>query len=864
MKINNCKYSEISESINKFKSYLIVTISVISVLSSCCSNPVQSQTTTLELNSNWHFRKYADQLWLPAKVPGTVHMDLLKNKIIPDPFFGDNEKKLQWIGHSDWVYLCNFDVDNELFGRKNIDIVFEGMDTRAKVWLNDSLIITADNMFRTWKSDVKQLLRRKDNKIIILFESPLKVNQKSKSLPYTLPGGERVFTRKAQYQFGWDWGPVFVTCGIWKPVRLCGWDDIKLEDVQVYQQYIVKERASLDVELEIYSDLDQVIDLMVTYGRRDSVLLSEKIYVSHGKNFIEKQLIIDNPRLWWCNGMGEPYLYHLGFELMKSNKILSSKNLKIGLRKIELFQEKDSAGTTFYFRLNGVPVFMKGANYIPQDNFLTRVDTQMFASLISDAVECHMNMLRVWGGGIYEKDIFYDLCDEKGILVWQDFMFACAMYPGDDDFIGNVRQEAIENVRRLHNHPCIALWCGNNEIDEGWHNWGWQKQYHYSGDDSAKIWHDYLKLFNDVLQSVLRVHDRERPYVLSSPEFGWGHEESLKQGDQHYWGVWWGKEPFEMYQKKVGRFASEYGFQGLPDINTINSFTNKKDRSLGSPVLKSHEKHPVGFETIDTYMIREYKKPKELEKYIYTSQLVQAYGIRNAIEAHRRAAPYCMGTLYWQFNDCWPVISWSSRDYYGRWKALQYFVKDSYRDVLVSFKDNKNKIDIYIVNDKLYHLKGALNVLIEDFNGKIIWQDVVNTNAPALSSGIYYHFDKAISDSFDQGKILLQAFFIVLDEKKQGYENTYYFKTPMMLKLANPSIKYDIIIGDNGLYQVKLRSDKLVKNIYIYFKDSEIKLPVNYFDMLPNIDYVFDIKSEFTVRQLKKKFRYITVYDINQ
>ena len=411
---------------------------------------------------------------------------------------------------------------------------------------------------------------------------------------------------------------------------------------------------------------------------------SEKITLQKGLNSYKTKLSVPDPKLWWPNGMGDQPLYQLDFQIESSNSV-DSQNVIFGIRQIELVQQKDSIGESFYFKINGKPFFAKGANYIPQDNFPSRVPDEKYIQTIQTALDANMNMLRVWGGGIYEKDIFYDLCDQKGILVWQDFMFACTMYPGDSAFIENVRQEAIYQVKRLRNHPSIALWCGNNEVDEGWHNWGWQKALNYSASDSTEVWNNYLKIFEKILPEAVSLYSPYTPYIPSSPQNGWGRKESLTHGDAHYWGVWWGAEPFEIYEEKVGRFMSEYGFQGFPDLKTLDSCLLPEDRNLLSPALLNHQKHPRGMELIRTYMELEYKVPDEFEDYAYVSQLVQAYGIKKAIEAHRRAMPRCMGTLYWQLNDCWPVISWSSVDYYNRWKALHYFVRQAYQDVTYFF-----------------------------------------------------------------------------------------------------------------------------------------------------------------------------------
>lgn len=416
---------------------------------------------------NWHFRKRGDSKWLVASVPGTVHTDLLQSKIIENPFYGTNEKQLQWIEIEAWEYEANFAVSSEELKNQIIELQFDGLDTYAEILLNGKTILKADNMFRTWKIDVKKQLKKGNNTLHIIFESAVKKGKsEAKKLSYTLPGDEKIFTRKAQYQYGWDWGPRFVTAGIWKNVHLNFQNSATIQNVKFEQKVLTDAKAELVFVTTIDCQKPGTYSLKIN----DKV---ENVVLKKGLNQLIINYEIPNPKRWWSNGLGEAHLYPFQISLVKNNEILSSKKLSIGLRTLELVQEKDPVGKSFYFKLNGVPVFMKGANVIPPDSFMPRVKDSVYISIVQNAVEANMNMLRVWGGGVYGDDIFYEECDKKGILVWQDFMFACAMYPGDEAFLQNVKHEVIDNVNRLQNHPSLALWCGNNENDEGWHNWGW-------------------------------------------------------------------------------------------------------------------------------------------------------------------------------------------------------------------------------------------------------------------------------------------------------------------------------------------------------------------------------------------------------
>ena len=489
---------------------------------------------------------------------------------------------------------------------------------------------------------------------------------------------------------------------------------------------------------------------------------------------------------------------------------------------------------------------MKGANYIPPESFMSKMTYNKYENTIETAVKSNMNMIRVWGGGVYENDAFYTLCDQKGILVWQDFMFACALFPVDEAFVSNVKQEVRDQVVRLQNHACIALWCGNNEVDEGWKNWGWQKQYRYSKSDSTTIWNNYQRLFEKEIPSVLDsiVSKENNRYWPSSPSIGWGKKESLTQGDSHYWGVWWGMEPLETYSKKVGRFMSEYGFQGMPDVKTIETFAKPSEMSLTSEAVKAHQKHPTGFETIQTYMERDYKVPTEFEDYIYVSQLLQARGFKIAIEAHRSAMPYCMGSLYWQLNDCWPVTSWSSTDYYGRWKAAQYQIKRSFESKLIVINgvennDTKelNSIKIQIVNEGLNDENGTLNWNLIKLDGTELYK---NSKSIVLNSNTVTNATELLNSEIPDRKLLndclLHAEFI--NSKGEKTVANYFFVSPKNLTLQKPNITYKFI--DNA--HVELSTNTLAKDVCIQGEGLEFE--DNYIDLLPNEKRVIAFKGK--------------------
>lgn len=835
----NCLFKKFNSSSGWLLFYLLISFGV------CSQNSVR-----LLNKENWRFHKITESQSYPATVPGTIHTDLFTNKLIPDPFFADNEKHIQWIENEDWEYKTDFTVSKKELASSHIELEFDGLDTYATVYVNDSLILKADNMFRSWNKNIKQYLRLGKNNLRIVFASAVKKGKEELAkLPYTLPGDEKIVTRKAQYQYGWDWGPRFVTCGIWKPVRLRFWDKVKILDVSYTQQTLTDSLAQLSFTITVDVSVPGIYELAMYLdtikGNENIVLPTRNSLLEKGVHALTLDCTIKHPKRWWSNGLGEAFLYPLRIAIGNKSTLLDQKQLSIGLRTIELVQEKDKAGSSFYFKLNGVPVFMKGANYIPADNFLPRVSSETYHTLIKEAKDAHMNMLRVWGGGVYADDEFYKACDRNGILVWQDFMFACAMYPGDKAFTDNVAQEVKDNVNRLKHHACIALWCGNNEIDEGWKNWGWQKQYHYSAKDSAEIWNNYTNLFHRVIPETLHGSAQNAIYWPSSPSIGWGRKESLLQGDAHYWGVWWGMEPFDMYEKKVGRFMSEYGFQGMPEISTLKTIASKNDLNFSSGAIKNHQKHGTGYETIKTYMARDYKVPENFENFIYVSQLTQALGMKTAIEAHRRTMPYCMGSLYWQLNDCWPVTSWSSLDYYNTPKALQYEVKRAFSDVLISFENKHDSLYVYVISDKLKTIHGNLSMRFMNMEGKSIFEETKPAIVEANSSKVKLQYPlKTFFNETDAGKCILHIEFNSASSSIASAN--YFFVRPKDLLLSKPTFtsKTDL----KGAY-IEISSDVFAKDVWI--NTDELELSDNFFDLLPGEKKRIRIKQKKTSGPLK-------------
>lgn len=722
-----------------FRSWLIVLI-LISILG-CRENSKMLQKH--ELTKNWKFRQEGESEWFEATVPGVVHTDLLSHDLIPHPWIGTNENKVQWIENENWEYESQFTSSTELLKHENIDLVFDGLDTYASVFLNDSLILEANNMFRSWRVPVKELLKKGNNKLEVKFHSPISYNLPAlRRLDYELPAGSETvankvspFTRKAPYHFGWDWGPRLVTSGIWRPVYLESWNSARIENIRIIQKKLSNSLAQLEAIVTVNSRESQRLDIDVEEKQTSKE-------VQEGITEIKIPFEIENPKRWWPNGWGDQALYHIPVSLIINGVLLDSTSVNIGLRIVELVQERDSIGESFYFKVNGEPLFARGANYIPQSHFLPSISSDDYKRLIEDVKDANMNMIRVWGGGIYENDLFYDLCDQNGILVWQDLMFAGSMYPGDSSFIQNVKEEVIDNVVRLRNHPSIIHWNGNNEIEVAWKNWGWQKQYGYSSEDSAKIWNDYLSLFHNKIPRLLSELD-DRPYTPTSPLSNWGTPENFNYSSMHYWGVWHGKDDFEGYYENVGRFMSEYGFQSFPDMETIKFFADSSSWSLDSEVMEHHQKSYVGNGLIKEQIEKYFSEAENFQDFIEKSQQAQAIAMQMAIDAHRLNKGHCWGSLFWQLNDCWPGPSWSSIDVFGRRKIFYEHLKTLFAPVaLIPFKDG-DKLTISLVNDELQDFQGTMKLIFWDSKN-----EVRKVEMPVYCAG--YNLGKVYEIELDQ------------------------------------------------------------------------------------------------------------------
>jgi beta-mannosidase len=835
-----------------------------------------AEPSSRNLDSGWQFRVASNtdrsdvKDWHPAQVPGVVQTDLLHSGLIADPFDRDNEFRLQWIGLADWEYQTTFQLDAAALAHEHADLIFEGLDTFADVYLNDQNILHADNMFRRWRIPAKSLLKPGANTLRIVFHSAVeKMIPYVKSLPYVLPsisnfnfGNEEniataPYTRKAPYHYGWDWGPRFITAGIWQPVRLESWDALRIANFHIHQQSVSADSANVTAELEIEATRAVTATLESVYDEMSgpkTVLRLSMLELNAGINHVSFPIRIAKPKLWYPVGYGLQSRYRFSAAILIGRDIVARAEVKTGLRSIELRRVPDQWGKSFEFAVNGISVFAKGADVIPFDSFPNRVTPENHRAILQSARDAHMNMVREWGGGYYESDDFYDICDELGIMVWQEFMFGGDMVPGDTAFQENVRQEAIDQIKRLRDHPSIVLWCGNNEVETAWHHWGDRREFQtsISPDTRDRVWQDYVILFADVLRSAVTQYADPAPYMPSSPSANFEEPpDNPHNGDMHYWAVWHQQAPPGDYTKQFPRFMSEFGFQSFPEMRTIHTFANQPgDFDIHSTVMQAHQKNKGGNDRILTYMLREYREPKDFASFVYLSQVQQAEIIKIGAEHLRRQRPRTMGSLYWQLNDCWPVASWASIDYYGRWKALHYYARRFYDDVLISPFLHDDKVDVYVVSDKLQPLSGTIHMRLLDFSGNVLLEQNKDVQIAAQSSTISFTADKATLAA----KGDLRRSFLVFDLEVAGKKvsrNLVFFDVTHNLELP-VAPKIDVTLSKNAEdYTVTLQSSKLARNVLLSFGDLEAQTSDNYLDLLPGEMITVRVKSPATLEQLR-------------
>ena len=802
--------------------------------------------------------------WLPATVPGDVHLDLLKNGKIPDPFYRDNEARLQWIEKAGWEYRTTIVATKATLARENVELVFEGLDTACTIYLNAQRIASPDSMFQEWRFDVRSRLHEGANELRIVFPAPMKaaeaVAEKDPwhSRTHTDPKG---YIRKAVYEFGWDWGPRFATSGVFRPAYLDVWDGARVKDIFVEQEGVTAASAHLDVHADLLASQEATAKVSMSYGIGGEELhIDRLVTLAPGTNRISFPVEIAHPRLWFPSGYGAQPIYRFHISVNEDGRELDAGDAKTGLRSVVLRRDLDKWGRSFEFVVNGIPVFAKGADIIPFDSFPNRVTTEKYRHILQSAKDANMNMVRLWGGGYYETEEFYDICDELGLMVFHDLMFGNNWQPGTYDFKQNIEREAEYQMTRLRNHPSIVLWDGNNETED-LRDWNGNGQLPPAVHE--RIWEDYLTEFSGILARTEARVDPEIPYWPSTPSADYEElTDAYQSGDNHDWTVWHGGADFAEYEKRPWRFVSEYGFQSFPEMKTIESFTLPEDRaSIFTPVMKAHQKNGDGNRLIQEYMKRYFGEPKDFASFLYASQVLQAEGIKVGAESFRRKMPETMGSLFWQLNDCWPVASWASIDYFGRWKALQYYARRFYAPILVSPHVEGGTLSIYIVSDKTAPLDGTLRLRIMDFAGKVVKETNQNVEIDPLASKIYQQVPLVeLSGGNATG---WSGLFGVADLTVGGQEvsrNLVYFVPSKQIQLPHVSVAAEISQAGDG-YAVTLSSAELARSVYVSFGDLDAEFSDNYFDLLPETKQTIHVTSKATLADLKSHMKVLSLAD---
>ena len=781
----------------------------------------------LSLNDDWFLQEALGHQKITALVPGSVLTDLLRAGLIEDPFQRENEYAALRLFDRDYCYERTFDVPQTLYAKQSIDLVFEGLDTLAEVTLNGQKVLCADNMHRTWRVDVKTLLVPRENRLSILFKSPNRyIAQASAENPditydgtgYTMGSN---FLRKAHYMFGWDWGPQLPDAGIWRPCSLDGYDTLRLNSVEVLQRH---ENGQVHLSVSAQTEGDCFVALRVTMTMPDGL---PSIYHADC-NTVE--IDIDQPRIWQPNGWGDQPLYTLAIACLDEHgNVLDETTRRIGLRTVTISQDADEWGREFCLKVNGNKLFSMGADYIPEDNLLGRTDPQRTRMLLEACVKANFNTVRVWGGGYYPEDWFFDICDELGLIVWLDLMYACNIYKLTDAFEKNIVAETRDNLRRVRHHACIGLICGNNEMESGWCDWPGVRNH------SLALKADYIKQFEYILQNECRREAPQLFYWPSSPSSGGSFDDpnSYSRGDVHCWDVWHGLLPFEAYREKYPRFCSEFGFESFPCIKTVRAYTQPEDRNIFSRVMESHQKCVGANGKILYYLSQNYQYPTTFERVLYASQLLQAEAMRAGVEHWRRYRGRCMGAIYWQLNDCWPVASWASIDSFGRWKQLHYKAKKFFSPVLVSCERKAFSVRVNVVNDQLTCLRGKLESWVIDPQGKRLASDACPVEIPALTAAWVQTRTIQPHDSCLHPEDRMAMIMRLWDENGCCVsENCELFTAPKYFEFAPPAIQWNARqIGDDC--QLELTCAAFAWGVWLDLQEADCLFSDNSFFLLP-------------------------------
>lgn len=793
------------------------------------------------LCGEWKFCSCNEHKWMKAIVPGCNFLDLMENGVIEDPFIGLNEEKAEWVGKTDWKYKRSFTVTDEELAYDEILLTCEMLDTLCDVYINGEKIASCNNCHIGYSFNIKDNLKAGENEILIEFMSCVNYVKKissSRPVPPNSNGQNGiVFVRKPQCHFGWDWGPVLVPSGITRDIYLEFINTAKLENISLTQKhYDGKVDVSYKCEISEYTDEEYTCNVTLTHPDGKEQTLTG----------VEGTFTVENPELWWTyelSGKKEQPLYTVSATVEAKGKTVSEKAVKTGLRTLVLDRSKDKYGSNFRFILNGVPLFIKGGNFIPADSFVTRFTEEKMDYLLEAARFSNFNLIRIWGGGYYESDAFYSKCDSMGILLWQDFAFACQPYPFfEEDFLDNVKKEIEYNVKRLHNHPSLALWCGNNEIEAM--SGGWMNMRKYIK------WTEIF--FHDILEKEIRKYDTSTSFIPGSP-CGTAHNVGVNSdnvGDTHLWSVWHGLSSMKQYRSRMTRFCSEFGFESLPDIKSIRTFASEEDYSLSSKVFTAHQKCNSGNDKMFYYIRSRFNLPARFEDFVYLSQVTQAECMKDATEHWRRNKGRCNGAIYWQFNDCWPVCSWSSIDYYGNYKALQYIAKHFNAPLSVSIEDNEKNISIFVLNDLNAPQKVKLCYEVFDFEKGALEKHEKEFTVEKLENRKLYSIDiKKLTDTYNTKTTGIYA--SVYSDGKLISEKTLLLGQEKDLTLPKAELKLEKKIEKDSI-SVTVTADKFARMVNVSCDESMLPFSDNFFDLLPGMSKTVTIALDSSVEAEKQ------------
>lgn len=824
----------------------------------------------MTLNGQWKMRCTESTDWLVASVPGTVYSDLLASEKAQNAYYRANETEIQSLFEKDYEYVRSFVVDEDIRTCDTVMLCCDGLDTLASITLNGSPVADTDNMHRSYRFDVKDLLHQGDNEIRILFRSPVqfvrkieKENSGAKGLTYL---------RKASCMFGWDWGLSLPDSGIWRDIYLEGFNMARLADVFVLQHHSDNQvMLEMQTELERYKNNALDICFMVS-DPTGKVLYDTRIPVKESDNLT---FIIQNPQLWWPTGQGKQPLYRIKVTLMDGTIQLDSKDFKIGLRRITLLRKKDEGDYGYAFEVNGRPIFAKGANLVIPDAVISRRSRNSFEKIIRDSIAANFNCIRVWGGAFYPDSYFYDLCDEYGILLFHDFMFACNFYPADSTFLENVRAEVTDNLKRARNHASIALWCGSNEIESCLHAFSdptmrdlleklgaWDMLIPFEAVEPLRA--NIKTLFYELIEPLAKELAPQTSYTATSPVGDKPFEFSQYSGDAHYYLAYDNMQPYEHIRELDYRFLTEIGFQSYPDYKTICAFTEESDRSPYSEVMLQHQKCNNGNQTLETYLDRDYQVPADFKKYVYATQTLSATITSYSIEHFRRRTGHCMGYLVWQMNDCWPAVSWAGIDYYGRWKAQQYSLKRSFAPVMVSALDDGYKVCLYVNNDHPNNVDVTVKWSLINSNNQVVrnGEASVEVKPQKAVCAVETDFSDVIVDTKNQCYLAFSAF---IDETEVS-NGVVLFVKPKEYQFEDPQIQ--IRVTEQGAqFCVGLTSNTLAYAVALELKHYDAIFSDNYFHLLPQQEKVIRIEKSsisdpLSMDELKTQLTWLTAYDL--